>query len=224
MPLLPRKQERVVRGVLAGFFLLAANISAGSAVDDNIVRWQAGKPGSETVNHSGVESRMLVSHGFAVRAYVRVVSRYNEVVLTVGDDTSQPANFDPRSVTLEVITPAHKELKPVSPEALVRQMREEEKKISEADAEQQVNAPRLRRQRRWMPQSGEPSLSASAQLLIEKLKEEEAYVLAQAFPTGRVPAQQIRAGSVFFPPQHYAEATAHIPIGGVVFEIPFTAH
>lgn len=86
------------RGIFLWGLMVAAAVPAGSVVDDNIVRWQAGKPGSETVNHSGVESRMLVSQGFAVRA-----------------------------------------------------------------------------------------------------------------------------GSVFFPAQHYTEATVHIPIGGVVFEIPFTA-
>lgn len=200
---------------------MVAPLRSSGPNDPGVIRWQAGQTGSETIKQFGVESRMLVWKGIGVRAYLRRTSNYTEAVLSVGNGTSQPIQFDPGSVTFELTVPKHKTLKPYTPLALTRVFRDEEKKIIEEESEHQAAAPQRRRQRRWLPQQEGEKLSGAAQAQIERLHQQTKYVMAQAFPAGVVPAQQIRSGSVFFWPQPFVESTLHVPLEGQVFEIPF---
>jgi hypothetical protein len=217
----------------------AVTSDSHSTKDANVIRWSGGSPGSESLNEMGVDSKILSNGKLAVRAAVqRGGARYIAVIIKVANGTGHEIQLDPKSLKLQVLAPEKQELSIIDPDTLASRLKADT--IADYKATHDERPVDVRKEiARSSPRKG-PNTEAQVESVnrtkrrsltsdpdsaerarMDDTLQQVNLIHANALRRATIANGANLGGAVFFPIKNMQQLLLRVPLGDVVFEIPF---
>ena len=199
--------------------------------DPRKIEWSAARPGCETVNEFGQESKIIAEPDLAVRTYIHDQHTYYAVGVRIANGTGHDIVVEPAYVSLEIQAPEQHSLHYLDAHALARRVYQEETTKAMALApSQQPNRGRIRDPRSAirspnrviLPKANSDETADEGESVhIEQAGQQADLIKTNALQSQRLTNGANLTGYVYFEHRPFAKAAVHITVDGREFIIPF---